>query len=162
MKTQLIIAKQLSGGMRKRIEAKPTANLRNRQKIIWLSITYALLLGSVLYPGLHEGFAGSVILWNCLPLTVGFILVATALRKSKGRLAGSIGFSLTTAVVALFFFGAWLFSPLDREPHSGTTTLAFIYAPLLSLAFGTMVSGLAWLGSRSLGRDLIHSTKTQI
>jgi hypothetical protein len=128
------------------------ANLKHRQKVIWLTIAYALVLGSVLYPGFHEGFPGSVMLWNCLPPTFSFILIATALGKSRRRIAGSVGFGLGTAVVALLFFGFWLFTPFDTDPHSSTTTVVFIYAPLLSIALGTIVSGLAWLVSRSPGR----------
>jgi len=126
------------------------ANLKHRQKVIWLTIAYALVLGSVLYSGFHERFPGSVMLWNCFPPTLSFILIATALGKSRRRIA--VGFGLSTAVVALLFFGFWLFTPLDMDPHSSTTTVAFIYAPLLSIALGTIVSGLTWLASRSPGR----------
>jgi hypothetical protein len=128
------------------------ANLKHRQKAIWLTIAYALVLGSALYPGFHEGLPGSVMLWNWLPPTLSFILIATALGKSRRRIAGSTGFGLGTAVVALLFFGCWLFTPLDMDPHSSTTTVVFICAPLLSIALGTIVSGLTWLASRSPSR----------
>ena len=116
---------------------------RYRQEFVWLAVVYAAVIGLALYPGLHEGFAGIVIFWNCVPPTLGFVLIITALGKSKRRAIVSAVFGLITAVVALFFFAAWFFTPLDTDPHSATTTLVFVYAPVLSAALATAGSVVA-------------------
>jgi hypothetical protein len=53
-----------------------------RRQIGWLTIIYAGILVSVFYPGLHEGFAASIIFWNCVPPTIGFVLMIAAFGKS--------------------------------------------------------------------------------
>jgi hypothetical protein len=128
------------------------ANLKHRQKIIWLAIAYALVLGSALYPGLHEGFSGTIIFWNWIPPTIGFVLMISALRKSTLPFIVSAVFAVLTAAVTIFFFGAWFFTPLDTDPHSSMTTLVFVYAPVLSLVLATIGAVLAWLLMR-------HETK---
>jgi hypothetical protein len=125
--------------------------MKLRQEIIWLTIAYVLVIGVALYPGLHERFARTVVFWNCVPPTVGFALIITALQKSKRRVIASAVFALVTAAVAIFFFGAWFFTSLDTDPHSASTTLVFVCAPLLSLILATVVSGLSWLATRNSG-----------
>jgi hypothetical protein len=121
---------------------------RYRQQFVWLAVVYAAVIGLVLYPGLHEGFAGTVIFWNCVPPTLGFVLIMMALGKSRRRVIVSAVFGLIAAVVALFFFAAWFFTPLDTDPHSSSTTLVFVYAPVFSAALATIGSAVAWFAIR--------------
>ena len=121
---------------------------RHRLQFACIAIVYIAVIAMVLYPALHEGFNAKVILWNCIPPTLGLILITTALGKSKSRMIVSVVFALFIAAVATFFFAAWLFTPLDTDPHSLTTALVFIFGPALSLALATIVSGLAWFAVR--------------
>jgi hypothetical protein len=118
---------------------------RHWQRFVWVALVYAIVIALALYPGLHEGFAGTVILWNCVPPTIGFVLIIIALRKSKRRLIVPAVFAALTAAVTIFFFGTWFFTPLDTDPHSSMTTLVFTYAPILSLALATIGAVVAWL-----------------
>ncbi len=104
---------------------------------------------TVLYPALHEGFDARITLWNCLPPTLGLIVISTALGKSSRRIVVSTVFALLTAAVTTFFSAAWFFTPLDLDPHSATTKLVFIFAPLFSLGLAIIASGVAWTVARS-------------
>jgi hypothetical protein len=121
---------------------------RYRLQFAWIAIVYIAVMALVFYPALHEGFGAKVILWNCIPPTLGLILITTALGKSKPRMIVSAVFALLTAAGATFFFAAWFFTRLDTDPHSLTTTLVFVFGPALSLALATIVSGLAWFAVR--------------
>lgn len=121
----------------------PTA--RRRQQFVWVTLVYAIVIALALYPGLHEGFGGPVIFWNCVPPTIGFVLMIQALRKSNPPFVVSTVFMVLTAGVTIFFFGAWFLTPLDTDPHSSMTTLVFVYAPVLSLALSSIGAVVAWL-----------------
>jgi hypothetical protein len=114
----------------------------------WIAIVYFAVIALASYPALHEGFGAKVLLWNCIPPTLGLILITTALGKSKRRVITSAVFAVLAAAVATFFFVAWFFTPLDTDPHSSTTTLIFVFAPALSLVLATVASGLTWFAVR--------------
>ena len=118
-------------------------------QIIWLTAAYLIVLGLVLYPGLHERFAAPIMLWNSIPPTIALILVINALGKSARRMIVCAVFGFISVGVSLFFVAAWCFTPLDTDPHSALTILVFIYAPALSLASGTIVAAVAWFSSRT-------------
>lgn len=112
---------------------------------VWIAIAYAGVIAAVGYPALHEGFGIRIFLWNCIPPTIGLILIITAMGRSRSRMLGSAGFAVLTAIVAIFFFAAWFFTPLDTDPHSMTTKFVFVFGPLLSLALGLIASAIAWV-----------------
>jgi hypothetical protein len=118
---------------------------RYRLGLAWVGIVYIAIVATVLYPALHEGFDARITLWNCLPPTLGLIVISTALGKSSRRIVVSTVFALLTAAVATFFSAAWFFTPLDLDPHSATTKLVFIFAPVFSLGFAIIASGVAWI-----------------
>lgn len=103
----------------------------------------------VLYPAVHEELGLKLLLWNCLPPILGLLAIATAFDKSKPRMVFAITFALLTAVVTTFSCAAWFFTPLDLDPHSGTTTLVFIFAPVFSVGLATIGSGVAWIIART-------------
>jgi hypothetical protein len=114
------------------------------RRLIWLAIVYAAVITIVLYPALHEGLGAKLLLWNCIAPTLGLLAIATALNKSRARMIVSATFGLVTAVVATFFSATWAFTPLDLDPHSATTKLVFVFAPVLSLVVAIIASGVAW------------------
>ncbi|MGC2352514.1 MAG: hypothetical protein WA496_03865 [Candidatus Udaeobacter sp.] len=122
---------------------------RYRLHLAWVGIVYITVVATVLYPALHEGFDARITLWNCLPPTLGLIVISTALGKSSRRIVVSAVFALLTAAVTTFFSAAWFFTPLDLDPHSATTKLVFIFAPLFSLGLAIIASGVAWIVARS-------------
>jgi hypothetical protein len=121
------------------------AAFRYRLCLAWVGIVYIAIMATVLYPALHEGSDARITLWNCLPPTLGLIVISTALGKSSRRIVVSTVFALLTAAVATFFSAAWFFTPLDLDPHSATTKLVFIFAPVFSLGFAIIASGVAWI-----------------
>ena len=118
------------------------------RKLVWIAIAYAGVIGIVLYPALHEGLGTKLLLWNCVPPTLGLLAIATAFNKSRRRIIISATFALLTAAVATFFSAAWFFASLDLDPHSATTKLVFVFAPLFSLGLAALASGVAWFTLR--------------
>jgi hypothetical protein len=121
---------------------------RHHRRFVWIAIVYVAVISIVLYPALHEGFGVTMILWNCIPPTLGLLAIATAFDKSRPRIIVSATFALLTAIVATFFSAAWLFTPLDLDPHSATTKLVFVFAPVFSLGLAAIASGIAWFVAR--------------
>ena len=124
------------------------SNSRHRRRLVWIAIVYVAVIAIVLYPALHEELGAIIILWNCIPPTLGMLAITTALDKSRPGIIVSATFALLTAVVAIFFSAAWFFTPLDLGPHSATTRLVFIFAPVLSVALATVVAGFVWVAVR--------------
>jgi hypothetical protein len=79
------------------------------------------------------------------PPTLGLLVIAPAFDKSRRRLVVSITFVPLTASVTTFFSMAWFLTPLDLDPHSATTKLVFVFAPIFSLELALIASGVAWL-----------------
>ena len=98
----------------------------------------------VVYPAIHEELGARILLWNCIPPTLGLLVIATAFHKSRSRMIASIVLALLAAAVTTFFSAAWFLSPLDLDPHSATTKLVFIFAPVVSLGLAALCSGVAW------------------
>jgi hypothetical protein len=117
---------------------------RYRTQLIWIAIAYAALIGLVLYPALHEGFSARIVLWNCIPPTFGLFVVASALGKATRRLIVSVTFAVVSAAVTAFFVAVWIFTPLDTNPHSGTTVLVFVFAPLWSVGIAAVAALAVW------------------
>jgi hypothetical protein len=122
---------------------------RHHRIFVWIGIVYAAVIALVLYPALHEQLGTKLFLWNCIPPTIGLLVIATAFDKSRPRLVVSITFAVLTASVTTFFSVAWFFTPLDLDPHSGTTKLVFVFAPVFSIGLAMIASGLAWLVARA-------------
>ena len=122
---------------------------RHRRIFVWIVIVYAAVIAIVLYPALHEQLGTKLLLWNCIPPTLGLLAIATAFDKSRPRLVVSATFALAAATVAIFFSAAWFFTPLDLDPHSATTKLVFVFAPIFSLVLAIIASGVAWFITRA-------------
>ena len=122
---------------------------RHHRIFVWIGIFYAAVIAVVLYPALHEQLGTKLLLWNCIPPTLGLIVIATAFDKSRPRLVVSITFALLTASVTTFFSTAWFLTPLDLDPHSATTKLVFVFAPIFSLGLAIIASGIAWFITRA-------------
>jgi hypothetical protein len=122
---------------------------RHHRIFVWIGIFYAAVIAVVLYPALHEQLGTKLLLWNCIPPTLGLLVIATAFDKSRPRLVVSITFALLTASVTTFFSMAWFLTPLDLDPHSATTKLVFVFAPIFSVGVAIIASGLAWLVARA-------------
>jgi hypothetical protein len=114
---------------------------RPHRIFIWIAIVYAAVIAIALYPALHEELGAKLLLWNCVPPTLGLLVIATAFDKSRGRLVVSITFALLTAGVTMFFSVVWFVTPLDLDPHSATTKMVFVFAPIFSLGLAIIASG---------------------
>ena len=121
---------------------------RHQRKFVWITAAYAAVIGTVLYPAIHEEFGARLLLWNCIAPTVGLLVIVTAFNKSTRRMIVSRTFALLTAAVATFFSLAWLLTPLDLDPHSATTKLVFVFAPVFSLGLAAVASGIAYFVAR--------------
>ena len=113
-----------------------------------MALIYAAVIVLVLYPALHEELGFKLLLWNCIPPTLGLLVIATAFDKSRLRMLVSVTFALFTAAITTFFSVAWVFTPLDLDPHSATTKLVFVFAPVFSLSVAAIASGIAWFVAR--------------
>lgn len=122
---------------------------RHHRIFVWIGIFYAAVIAVVLHPALHEQLGTKLLLWNCIPPTIGLIVITTAFDKSRPRLVVSATFALAAATVAIFFSAAWFFTPLDLDPHSATTKLVFVFAPIFSLGLAIIASGIAWFITRA-------------
>jgi hypothetical protein len=122
---------------------------RRRLQFAWIAIAYIVVIALVFYPALHEGLGAKLLLWNCIPPTLGLLVIATAFDKSRPRLVVSITFALLTASVTTFFSVAWFLTPLDLDPHSATTKLVFVFAPIFSLGLAIIASVVAWFITRA-------------
>jgi hypothetical protein len=122
---------------------------RPHRIFVWIAIVYAAVIAIVLYPALHEALGAKLLLWNCVPPTLGLLVIATAFDKSRRRLVVSITFALLTAGVTMFFSVVWFVTPLDLDPHSATTKMVFVFAPIFSLGLAIIASGIAWLITRA-------------
>lgn len=119
-----------------------------RWVLSWIALAYVGVIAAVLYPALHEGFGIRISLWNCIPPTIGLILVITAIGRSNSRILASVSFAVLTALATIFFFAAWFFTPLDTDPHSVTTKFVFVFGPLFSLAFALIASAIGWIAAK--------------
>ena len=122
--------------------------MQHRRRFVWVVLIYAAVIALVLYPALHEELGFKLLLWNCIPPTLGLLVIATAFDKSRLRMLVSVTFALFTAAITTFFSAAWLLTPLDLDPHSATTKLVFVFAPLSSIGLATIASGVTWLVAR--------------
>jgi hypothetical protein len=120
-----------------------------QRKFVWIAIVYVAVIVLVSCPALHEQLGVKLLLWNYIPPTLGLLVIATAFDKSRPRMVVSITFALVTAIVTTFFSIVWFLTPLDLDPHSGTTRLVFIFAPVFSFGLATISSGVAWLVARA-------------
>jgi hypothetical protein len=120
-----------------------------RTFVFWIAIVYAAVLALVLYPAFHEGFGARLSVWNCIPPTLGLIVVISALGQTKRRFIASAAFAIMTAIVTTFFVAVWFFTPLDSDGHSFTTALVFVFAPLWSTGIATIASAIAWFAVRA-------------
>jgi hypothetical protein len=122
---------------------------RFRSHIGWIAFAYAAVIAIVLYPELHESLGPQLTLWNCIPPTLGLIVIISALGKSRRRVIVSATFALLAAALTIFFAGAWVFTPLDTDPHSSMTAIVFAFAPVWSLLIAIIGSGLTWFATRT-------------
>lgn len=122
---------------------------RFRSQFGWIAFAYAAVIAVVLYPALHESLGPQLTLWNCIPSTLGLIVITSALGKSRRRVIVSATFALLAAALTMFFVGAWVFTPLDTDPHSSVTAIVFAFAPVWSLLIAIIGSGLTWFAIRA-------------
>jgi predicted anti-sigma-YlaC factor YlaD len=103
------------------------------------AVLYVCAIIAAMWPGVSEGLGARVVLWNCLPATLGFVAVIMTSGRSRRHRMRAMVFAATTAVVAIFFLVAWLSTgPLDPESYPLTTFIVFVFAPLISLGLGTV------------------------
>jgi hypothetical protein len=115
----------------------------------WIALAYATVIALVLYPALHETLGLTITLWNCVPPTLGLIVIVSALGKSRRRLMVAATFAVLATASTAFFAGAWALTPLDTNPHSSMTVIVFIFSPIWSLLVATLGSGLTWFATRT-------------
>lgn len=125
------------------MNSKVTAKLRSN--ILWAAVIYGLVVAAVLGPAFHEELGLRIILWNCAPPTLGMIALVATSRKSRRWTLVSTIFATITAILAILLFAAWLFTSLDTDPHSLTTKLVFIHAPIVSLTIAALGAAVGWI-----------------
>ena len=122
--------------------------LLTHPRLVWLLVAYGTVVALILYPAFHERFGFKLALWDCIPPTLGLIFLATAFEKTTRHFVTSAIFADFSTLVMVFFALAWFFTPLDTDPHSTTTALVFVFAPLWSIGIGIVAAGITWLVTR--------------
>jgi hypothetical protein len=122
---------------------------RSHRRLIWLATAYVAVIALILYPTFHEGFGLKLALWDCIPPTLSLILLANACDKGTRRFATSAIFAIICVAVMVFFVAVWFFTPLDTDPHSTTTALVFVFAPLWAIGIAIIASGITWFATRA-------------
>jgi hypothetical protein len=116
-----------------------------RRGIAIIAVLYIGPVIAAVWPALHEGFGARVLLWNCVPSTLGLIAVILTSGESPRRRTAAAVFAATAALTSIYFFAAWLLTPLDLDPHSPTTVPVFIFAPVISLGLAILAYAFACL-----------------
>jgi hypothetical protein len=124
------------------------AKLLANKRLIWLLIAYAIVIAVILYPAFHERFGYKLALWDCIPPTLGMIFLTTGYDKTTRHFVTSAIFASLSTLVMIFFAVVWFFTPLDTDPHSATTALVFVFAPLWSIGIAIVAAGITWLVTR--------------
>jgi len=124
------------------------AKLLAHRRLIWLAAGYVAVIALILYPTFHEGFGFKLAMWDCIPPTLGLILLASGGNEPTRHFTISAVFAIISALVMLFFVVAWFFTPLDTDPHSTTTALVFVFAPLWSVGIAIVAAGITWFVTR--------------
>jgi hypothetical protein len=122
--------------------------LLTHTRLVWLLVAYAAVIALILYPAFHEGFGFKLALWDCIPPTLGLIFLASANDEPTHCFTISAVFAIISALIMLFFVIAWFFTLLDTDPHSPTTALVFVFAPLWSIGIAIVAAGITWLVTR--------------
>ena len=118
------------------------------RRLIWLAAAYVAVVALILYPAFHESFGFKLALWDCIPPTSGLILLASANDEPTRRFTVYAVFAIISALIMMFFVVTWFFSPLDTDPHSTTTALVFVFAPLWSVGIAIVAASITWLLTR--------------
>jgi hypothetical protein len=124
------------------------AKLLAHRHLIWLAAAYVAVIALILYPAFHERLGFKLALWDCIPPTLGLIFLATAFEKTTRHFVTSAIFTGFSTLVMVFFALAWFFTPLDTDPHSTTTALVFVFAPLWSVGIAIVAAGITWFVTR--------------
>src|SRR5204862_1759158 len=129
---------------------------RSRPHVGWIAFAYAAVIVLILYPTFHESLGPKLTLWNCIPPTLGLIVIISALGKSRRRVIVSATFALLTAALTMLFVGAWAFHRLDTDQHSSITAIVFAFAPTWPLRVAIIGSALTRFTWRRRWRATAH------
>jgi hypothetical protein len=116
--------------------------------LILLAAAYVAVIALILYPAFHEAFGFKLALWDCIPPTLGLVLLAGANSEPTRRFTIAAVFAIISTLSMIFFVVAWFFTPLDTDPHSTTTALVFVFAPLWSIGIAIVAAAITWLVTR--------------
>ena len=68
------------------------------RRLIWLAPAYVAVVALILYPAFHEGFGFKLALWDCIPPTLGLILLASANYEPTRRFTVYAVFAIISAL----------------------------------------------------------------
>lgn len=93
----------------------------------------------ILIIAVAEGFINPFILWNIIPLIIGYIFIRRAVKKipnKKGDIWPAACFCLISSGYIVFYHIAWLFNWGSIATGSSTSGLIFIFIPIYASAGG--------------------------
>ena len=115
--------------------------LRKPMKAIF-SIPFLLVVALVVYV---EGSLGGFMIWNVLPVAIGFGVFLIGL-SSRGAIAvGCIAFAVSVTVLVALAHLAWLFDWGSIASSSSTSALVFIFFPFWEILFAGIIGLVAWV-----------------
>jgi hypothetical protein len=108
-----------------------------------LTLPFVAVLVLVLFPVFTSGGLGFA-LWNCVPVILAFVVLASALRQRAlaGR-ASAYAFAVVALGLTAWAHLSWLFSQ-PMGPTASTASIIFVFLPIYSVIAALVISFLAW------------------
>jgi len=116
-----------------------------------------LIFGSTaLFIILAGGLTNPFSYWNCVPILIAYAITRNATKSvAFKKVAGAIGFCLTSIGLTVFIHVLWLLDWNEIATGSSTSALVFVFLPVYSLLLG----GVGYFIGHLLGRRFNHSGK---
>ena len=119
---------------------KPDADHRPMKPAL-LALPFVLAIALVVYV---EGSFNGFVVWNALPVLLGFGVLVAGRRARLPIVAGCTAFAVLATLPVVLFHLAWLFDWGGIATSSSTSALAFIFVPLWACVFAGIAGVLAW------------------
>lgn len=110
-------------------------------KAALLAMPFVLAIALVVYV---EGPFNGFVVWNALPVLLGFGVLVAGRRARPPLVAGCMAFAVLATLPVVLFHLAWMFDWGGTATSSSTSALAFIFVPLWACAFAGIAGVLAW------------------
>ena len=110
-------------------------------KTVLCALPFLLAIALVVYV---EGPLNGFVVWNVLPVVVGFGVLFARRSSRLPIVAGCAVFAISATLLIVLFHLAWMFDWGGTATGSSTSVLAFIFVPLWACVFASIAGLLSW------------------